>query len=196
MQAPAAAVEHARRLAQRGIALTLLLRAYRIGHLRFSAWVLEELARLSGDAEEMSATTLDLTQVIASYIDLTSEEIVVAYAQERENWLRNRSAVRAARIRDLLSGDRVNVLNHRKLPSATRTADEYHVGLVCWAGSETEFSADLIRLEHAISRLAAAAGCPGSPVSIARDELITWAWLPLGAARTLLTRRTPRLRLG
>ncbi len=182
VQAPAAAVEHARRLAQRGIALTLLLRAYRIGHLRFSAWVLEELARLSGDADEVSAATLDLTQVIANYIDLTSEEIVVAYAQERENWLRNRSAVRAARIRDLLSGDRIDV-------STTETAlgyqlRQYHLGLVCWAGGEAEFPAGLAQLEHAISRLAAAAGCPGAPVIIARDESITWAWLPLGSQDT------------
>jgi hypothetical protein len=60
VQAPAAAVEYARRLAQRGMPLTALLRAYRVGRACFT------------------------------------------------DWLRNRSAVRAALIRDLL-GERIDV---------------------------------------------------------------------------------------
>ena len=51
VRAPAAAVEYARRLAQRGTPLTALLRAYRIGHACFSDWLLRELARQAGDAE-------------------------------------------------------------------------------------------------------------------------------------------------
>jgi hypothetical protein len=45
VRAPAAAVEYARRLAQRGRPLTALLRAYRLGHTCFSDWLLKELAR-------------------------------------------------------------------------------------------------------------------------------------------------------
>jgi uncharacterized protein with NAD-binding domain and iron-sulfur cluster len=45
VQAPAAAVEYARRRAQRGTSLTALLRAYRLGHACFSDWLLKELAQ-------------------------------------------------------------------------------------------------------------------------------------------------------
>ena len=45
VQAPAAAVEYARRLAQRGTPLTTLLRTYRLGHARFADWLLTELPR-------------------------------------------------------------------------------------------------------------------------------------------------------
>src|SRR5690348_18101534 len=45
VRAPAAAVEYARRRAQRGTSLTALLRAYRLGHTCFSVWVLRELAQ-------------------------------------------------------------------------------------------------------------------------------------------------------
>jgi hypothetical protein len=38
--APTAVLEYARRLAQRGTPLTALLRAYRVGHARFSDWLL------------------------------------------------------------------------------------------------------------------------------------------------------------
>ncbi|HLK77681.1 MAG TPA: hypothetical protein VKU77_29045 [Streptosporangiaceae bacterium] len=92
--APAAAVEYARRLAQRGTPLTALLRAYRVGHTRFSDWLLRELAQQVSEARLISAATLGMSGIVAGYIDQTSEEVVAAYTQERENWLRNRSAAR------------------------------------------------------------------------------------------------------
>src|ERR1700751_1050252 len=61
VQAPAAATEYARRLAQRGTPLTALLRAYRLGHARFSDWVLRELAQQAGDAYVISAAALGMS---------------------------------------------------------------------------------------------------------------------------------------
>jgi hypothetical protein len=135
VQAPAASLEYARRRAQRGTSLTALLRAYRLGHACFSDWLLKELARQEDDAQMITAATLSMSKIVAGYVDQTSEEIVAAYTRERESWLRNRSAVRAARIRDLLSGRRMNM-------SATEVTlgyrlRQYHVGLVCWAGDAT-----------------------------------------------------------
>ena len=135
VQAPAAAVEYARRRAQRGTPLTALLRAYRLGHARFSDWVLKELAQQTDDAQMITAVTLSMSKIVAGYVDQTSEEIVAAYTRERENWLRNRSAARAARIRDLLSGERINVsVTEATLGYRLR---QYHVGVVCWAGDAT-----------------------------------------------------------
>jgi DNA-binding PucR family transcriptional regulator len=178
VQAPAAAVEYARRLAQRGTPLTALLRAYRVGHACFSDWVLTELARQADDAEMISATTLGMSKIVAGYIDQTSEEMVAAYTQERENWLRNRSAARAARIRDLLSGERIDV------SAAEATLGyrlrQYHVGLVCWAGDAANPADQITRLERAIGQVAEQAACSGEPVFLPRDESSAWAWLPLG----------------
>jgi len=109
VHAPAAAVEYARRLAQRGTPLTALLRAYRLGPACLSSWLLRELARQADDAQMITAVTLDMPKIVAGYIDQTSEKMVTSYARERENWLRNRSAARAARVRDLLSGARIDV---------------------------------------------------------------------------------------
>ena len=55
VRALVAATEYARRLAQRGTRLTALLRAYRLGHVCFSGWMLKELARQTGNAEMISA---------------------------------------------------------------------------------------------------------------------------------------------
>jgi DNA-binding PucR family transcriptional regulator len=182
VQAPAAALEYARRRAQRGTSLTALLRAYRLGHTCFSDWLLKELARQTGDAQTLTAATLAMSAIVAGYVDQTSEEIVAAYSRERETWLRNRSTARAARIRDLLSGARINL-------SATEATlgyrlRQYHVGLVCWAGDAVAASDNITRLEHAIGHVAGKAACSGEPVFLPRDESSAWAWLPLGIRDT------------
>ncbi len=178
VHAPAASLEYARRRAQRGTPLTALLRAYRLGHTCFSDWLVKELARQADNAEMITAATLGMSRIVAGYVDQTSEEIVAAYTRERERWLRNRSAARAARIRDLLSDERVNV-------SATEATlgyrlRQYHVGLVCWAGDATATVDNITRLEHAISHVAAKVAGSGDPVFLPRDESSAWAWLPLG----------------
>jgi hypothetical protein len=182
VHAPTAAAEYARRLAQRGVPLTALLRAYRVGHACFSDWLLKELARQAADAEMITATTLSMSKIVAGYIDQTSEEMVAAYTQERENWLRNRSAAQAARIRDLLSGERIDV------SAAEATLGyrlrQYHVGLVSWVGDAANAADEITRLEHAISHVAAHAACAGDPVFLPRDESSAWAWLPLGIRDT------------
>jgi hypothetical protein len=178
VRAPTSAVEYARRLAQRGTPLTALLRAYRLGHTCFSDWVLRELATRAGDAETITATAQSAARLVAGYIDQISEEMVTAYTQERENWLRNCSAARAARIRDLLSGQRVNV-------SATEATlgyrlRQYHVGVVCWTGNESIAVDNITRLERAVSHVAAQTACGADPLFLPRDESSAWAWLPLG----------------
>jgi hypothetical protein len=182
VQAPAASLEYARRRAQRGTALTALLRAYRLGHTCFSDWLLKELARQADDAQMITAATLGMSRIVAGYVDQTSEEIVAAYTRERENWLRNRSAARAGRIRDLLSGQRVNA-------SATEATlgyrlRQYHLGLVCWADGAAATVDTITRLEHAIGHVAGKVACAGDPVFLPRDESSAWAWLPLGIRDT------------
>jgi PucR C-terminal helix-turn-helix domain/GGDEF-like domain len=179
VHAPAAALEEARRRAQRGTPLTALLRAYRLGHTVFLDWVFRELARQShDDARMLTAVTMELSKVVAGYVDQTSEEIVATYARERENWLRNRSAAQAARIRDLLSGQLINVTaTEATLGYRLR---QHHVGVVCWTGAEAVSAENVTRLERAISHIAAQTAAGADPVFLPRDESSAWAWLPLG----------------
>jgi hypothetical protein len=182
VKAPASAVEYARRLAQRDAPLTALLRAYRVGHACFSEWLLTELAEQSDDAQMISATTLCMSKIVAGYIDQTSEEMVAAYTDERENWLRNRNAARTARIRQLLEGDRVDVAAAEAVLGYRLR--QYHVGLVCWAGEGSVAADEMTRLERAVGHVATQASCAGDPFFLPHDESSAWAWLPLGIRDT------------
>jgi len=181
VNAPSAAEEYARRLAQRGVPIVALLRAYRIGSARFQDWCFTELGRRTADASVISAAGLRIAETTASYIDRISEQLVSAYEDEKENWLRNRSAARAARVRALLAGERIDtdpseaVLGYR--------LRQHHVGAVCWV-EQAGGSGSLSRLERATAEIARGAGCEARPMFLPQDESSAWAWLPLGIRDT------------
>src|SRR5215469_2355484 len=181
VHAPAAAGEYARRLAQRGMPVAALLRAYRIGSTRFLDWCLAELARRTADASLVSAAGMRIAGTTAAYIDKVSEEVLLAYEAEKQNWLHNLSVARAARVRALLSDERVDtdsaeaVLGYR--------LRQHHVGAVAWI-TGTGGSGNLGRLEQAIAEVAVQAGCAGRPVVIPQDESSAWAWFPLGTSHS------------
>jgi hypothetical protein len=177
VHAPAAAQEYARRLAQRGVPIAALLRAYRIGAARFQYWCLEELGRSTDDAPVISAAGLRIADLTAAYIDRVSEEVVSAYEAEKENWLRNLSAARAARVRVLLGRDRVDLDSSEAILGYRLR--QHHVGVVCWAGEAGD--GVLARLERVTTEVARRAGCEGRPIFLPQDESSAWAWLPLGA---------------
>jgi DNA-binding PucR family transcriptional regulator len=179
VQAPAAAQEYARRLAQRGVPIAALLRAYRIGSARFQDWCLEELGRSTDSAPVISAAGLRIANATATYIDRVSEELVSAYEAEKENWLRNLSAARAARVRALLSGERADVDSSE--PILGYRLRQHHAGVVCWTHEAGAGASALARLEQATVEVARHTGCEGRPLFVPQDETSAWAWLPLGA---------------
>jgi DNA-binding PucR family transcriptional regulator len=179
VHAPAAAEEYARRLAQRGIPMAALLRAYRIGSTRFQHWCLQELAQQTHDATIVSAAGLGIAETTAAYIDRVSEQLVAAYETEKEHWLRNLSAARAARVRTLLQGDQVDVdASEAMLGYRLR---QHHVGVVGWLDDPEPGGRTLAQLEQATMELAGQAQCEGRPIFVPQDESCAWAWLPLGA---------------
>src|SRR5947209_15888883 len=90
VEAPAAALEYARRLAQRDIPATALIRAYRVGQARFLRHCIDELLfQTSGDHVEGTST-----QWMVEHVSHTLYRVVVqvisAYESARERWGHNR----------------------------------------------------------------------------------------------------------
>jgi hypothetical protein len=159
--------------------LAALLRAYRIGSTRFQDWCLQELARRAEGASIVSAAGMRIVEITAAYIDKVSEEVLAAYESEKDNWYRNLSVARAARVRALLREERVDVESAEAILGYRLR--QQHVGVVAWVSGAAPGSDSLARLEHATAEIAARAHCDGRPIFVPQDESSAWAWLPLGA---------------
>ncbi|WP_320668760.1 PucR family transcriptional regulator [Patulibacter defluvii] len=181
VESPAAASEYARRLAQRGVPVEALLRAYRIGHQRFLEWCLAAAAAQGGSAADAVAALDRITRVTFRFIDRVSEQLLAVYADERERWLRSASAARAALVRQLL-GDAPGDPDQAEARLGYRLRG-WHVAVTAWLDPATPTAEALPRLD----RLGAAlAGWPGgTPLTVLGDERSLWAWLPVSGERAV-----------
>lgn len=130
VEGPVAASEYARRLAQRNVSVSALVRAYRIGHWRFMQWCLDELDRQRADRDLWAATNRHMLQVSFGYIDRVTEHVIDVYQFEREHWLLSQTAVRAARVRDILAEQDVD-LDWAESALGYRLR-QHHLGMVAW----------------------------------------------------------------
>jgi DNA-binding PucR family transcriptional regulator len=178
VDAPAAAVEYAKRLAQRGVPIVALIRAYRVGHGRFLGRCVEEIAARAMPAELAAAVTTRLVEVSFRYIDRVSEQLITTYQRERDRWLLTQTAVRAARVRALLASEPVDI--DAAESSLGYRLRQYHLGVIAWVTGETHGSEGLARLERLGLSAGRELGDRRRPLFVPRDEALAWIWLPLG----------------
>jgi hypothetical protein len=178
---PPAALEYARRLAQRGIPISALVRAYRLGHYGFQHRVMTEVAAAGVPAELIAAAAMQLAAVTFEYIDRVSEEVVATYQREREAWLRNRVAARSAQVTAILASTAVDVVETEKV--LNYRLGQAHVGLIVWSDDLAPSADRLSRLERAAQRVGEAAGCSRPPLLVAADAATLSAWLPSPTVR-------------
>jgi DNA-binding PucR family transcriptional regulator len=182
-EAPSAAVAYARRLAQRGVPILALVRAYRIGQARFLHWCLEELTSEHTDDPLLNEASRRMLDLSFTYIDRVSEQVIEAYQLERDRWARNRSTVRMARVRSLLAADEVDIdATELKLSYRLR---RHHLGVVVWFREQISGVDELLSLERIVAGLSERAGSDGAPLFVAVDESSAWVWVPFGSQRAV-----------
>ena len=103
VEAPTAALEYARRLAQHGVPVNALVRAYRLGQRLMNELVFAEVRALDISEQMRYAVIETITATLFEYIDWISQQVVVAYEDERERWLENQNSIRALRVREVLA---------------------------------------------------------------------------------------------
>jgi hypothetical protein len=181
--APSAAAEYARRLAQRGVSVIALPRAYRIAHALFLDWCLREVAEQEPDPRLAQALTHRILELTFGYIDRVSDQVVDAYHRERDRWPRTRTT---ARINKLLARDDLD-------PDTTEAAlgyrlRQFHLAVIGWLPEPIRSGGSddgLARLDRLGQALAACLGCTGRPLFVPVDEALAWFWLPFGARPNL-----------
>ena len=180
VEAPTAALEYARRLAQRGVPVNALVRAYRLGQRRVNELVFAEL-RAIDIPESMRVPVIEaITDTMFSYIDWMSQQVVGVYEDERERWLENQNSLRSLRVREILDANKTTDVD------AATTSIRYplrwhHLGLVLWYPNPGTEGDELARLQRFVRDLGEAAAVAASPLFIAADQSCGWGWLPYRA---------------
>jgi len=176
--APPVALDFARRLAQQGVPITAMLRAYRLGQAALVEHVLNAIAERGLSGADVAQASKALSAFGFSFIDTISEQVVAAYQVERDAWLRQRNASRFAKVQSVLNGKLVEGDDIEKALGFGLSRP--HVGAVVWSDQEAADEADRLgRLERYVAQLATALGAaPRAVLSVAPDDATVWAWIP------------------
>jgi len=181
VEAPTVALEYARRLAQHGVPLHALVRAYRLGQHRMNELVFAEVRTIDVPEPARYAVLEAMTATLFEYIDWITQQVIVVYEDERERWLEDQNSLRAVRVRDVLAAPKpVDV-------DAATTTIRYplrwhHLAVVMWY-PETGTDADAIaRLQRFLRELGQATGAAATPLFVAADRTCAWGWLPYRTA--------------
>ncbi|MBV9319450.1 MAG: helix-turn-helix domain-containing protein [Mycobacterium sp.] len=182
VEAPTVALEYARRLAQHGVPVNALVRAYRLGQNRLIEFVFDEVRAI--DIPELTRYTVveAITAALFEYIDWISQQVVAVYEDERDRWLEHQNNLRAVRVREVLAATKsVDV-------DAATTTIRYplrwhHLALVLWyPDAGTEGGDALARLQCFLTELGHETAAAARPLFVAADRACAWGWLPYRAA--------------
>ena len=180
VEAPTAAMEYARRLAQHGVPVNALVRAYRLGQRRVNELVFAELRAIDIPESMRVAVIEAITGTMFSYIDWMSQQVVGVYEDERERWLENQNSLRSLRVREILDANKTIDVD-----AATTTIRYplrwHHLGLVMWYPNPGTEGDELARLQRFVRDLGEAAAVAASPLFLAADQSCAWGWLPYRA---------------
>lgn len=176
---PTAAYEYARRLAQRGVPVNALVRAYRLGQHYLLRRAFEVGQELLGGAHVARPYAV-VVDIVFTYIDWISQRVVSVYENEREAWLANQRNERESRVRSLLAGDTRDLDDAERLLGYRLRGR--HMAAVAWL-SDAATSDQLTRSDRALRMLATEIGSPQAPLVVGRDEYTTWAWIQVPSAR-------------
>jgi hypothetical protein len=183
VEAPTAALEYARRLAQQGVPVNALVRAYRLGQRRMNELVLRELRAADMTAQARFDALEAISATLFEYIDSMSQQVVVVYEEERERWLENQNSIRALRVREVLEG--------RKFVDIDSTSNAirypllwHHLAVVMWYPDVGAAGDELGRAQRFLRELGQATDVGSAPLFVAADQTTGWGWLPYRSAPT------------
>ncbi|HTH85283.1 PucR family transcriptional regulator [Mycobacterium sp.] len=180
VEPPTAALEYARRLAQHGVPVNALVRAYRLGQRQMNEIVFAEV-RAIDIPESVRFTVIEaITRTLFEYIDWISQQVVAVYEDERERWLENQNSLRAVRVREVLAA------NKAVDADASSTSIRYplrwhHLAVIVWCPDEDAEGDELASLQRFVRELAQAAGADANPLFVAADRRCGYGWVPFRA---------------
>lgn len=199
LQPTTAAVEYAARLAQHDVPVSALTRAYYLGQSMFLRLGIDAVEKLPVRDDQRIELVRSVADVVHRYIDWILQYVSTVHEAERRRWWNARATMNVAAVIKILHGD---VRTAPAFEAETGYAlDQTHVAVIAWVDGVAD-DADQQRIEQTVRRIAAEAGTPQAPLSVAADRGTAWAWIAtrasvaeVRAAAERVAAQWPRLRL-
>jgi DNA-binding PucR family transcriptional regulator len=172
VEAPTAAIVYARALAQRDVPLSALIRAYRIGHARFLDAAMQYAAALG--PQRSVPVIVELVNRSAQWVDRITDQVGVAYEQERDRWVSSRSGLRQQWVSQLLDGGPVDI--SRAEEALAYRLDGVHIAAVAWPDAAVATRDAVTLFDQARALIAAEVGAVGRPLMVPIDEREARMW--------------------
>ena len=181
VEAPTAAMEYARRLAQHGVPVHGLVRAYRVGQRRMNELVFAEVQVTDMEPMVRVAVLEKMSAIMFAYIDWMSQQVVEVYEEERERWLENQNSLRALRVREILAA-KTPVDVDAAASTIRYPLRWHHLAVLLWYPEAGSDGNELARLQRFLRDLGHGTGVAASPLFVAANGVSCWGWLPFRAA--------------
>lgn len=152
--APPEAIGYAKEYVVRGLDFTLLQRAYRTAQGVFAGMILERLRAATDNPDHLADAMAFFNAWIFAWIEAIERQLTTVYMGEREQWVRGAAAMRAAEVRAILGGARVDVAAVSK--RLGYELDRFHVGYVVWNEGGEDSPGDAGALFGEMEQVAAA----------------------------------------
>ena len=173
VELPAPTLAIARAGVMRQIPLANFLRFYRLAQELVWEWMWDRVTAAAGDRTEQALALRLVTSWIFAYIDTALNRAEQAYEAEREAWLRNTAAARAAAIDDILTQRERD--QQRASTRLRYDVNRHHIGAVAWVESMPEDSDPQSSLSEALTVLAPEMGCETTLIHPA-GSLVAFGW--------------------
>ncbi|WP_280363669.1 PucR family transcriptional regulator [Nocardia wallacei] len=175
LQPPMAAVEYARRVAQRGIPSNFLVRSYHMGQNVMMRICYGEIGQRNLPPALGLAVVERLTEIVYSYADWIILSVLETYEAERVRSVNARGTVHAATVHPLLSATPPDPIGFEI--ETGYTLERTHLAAILWCTDGDEAAAPEL-LDSGARALAAALNTDGPPLVTAIDRRTVWAWFP------------------
>ncbi|HRD10761.1 MAG TPA: helix-turn-helix domain-containing protein [Mycobacterium sp.] len=179
---PTVALEHARRLAQRGVSVNALVRAYRLGHQVVLSAAREEIRASDLDLQTGLDVDSQIAEVTFTYIDWISQQVIVTYQEEHDRWLENRNNIRSLRVHEILKDSDLDA--DAAGASIRYRLNSTHLAIILWYDRVAKGD-ELVAMEKFIRDFASWVGIRNNPLFIPVDRQTGWGWIPLEPGRDL-----------
>jgi hypothetical protein len=175
--APATHIEYARSLAHHEVPINAMMRAHRLGQRRLTELLFAELQAVGMGPSARVAVIEALTRVLLTYVDVASQQALVAYQGERKLMLEGQDIARQMHVRDLLD-DGVSVDVDAISAAIGYPLGWQHLALIVWCPDGVPARDELARLHDFVRDLAIAVEASNSPLLATANPITAWAWLP------------------